>query len=136
MEEPEIIEPGSNEAQDLDRSHPDWRNKNGDRRGCYPLPIGWQPGQSGNPNGRPPSRPFRAALKNEVKKAIKAKDMTKLEGIAEALVDEALIGNVQAIREVRDTLEGKPVQVVAGDGENPFVQEVIHTIVHKAVKHG
>ena len=63
----------------------------------------WQPGQSGNPGGRPKKRPVTSALERLL-------DDSKAEGIARALI--ALASGegkhaVAAAREIMDRLEGK-----------------------------
>ena len=63
----------------------------------------WQPGQSGNPGGRPKKKPVTSALERLL-------DDSKAEGIARALI--ALASGegkhaVAAAREIMDRLEGK-----------------------------
>lgn len=79
----------------------------------------WQPGESGNPNGRPPkgyavTDVMRQMLeeKPEIKKALMAK-----------LLEIALKGDLPAIREILDRLEGRAKQSVelSGDEQNPLV---------------
>ena len=43
----------------------------------------------------------------------------KLDRLARVLVDKAIKGDVGAIRELGDRLEGKPAQVVTGEGGGP-----------------
>ena len=66
----------------------------------------WKPGQSGNPNGRPKkglaiTDIMREMLEErpEIRKALSAK-----------LFELALKGDLAAIREVMDRLEGRPLQ--------------------------
>ncbi len=89
----------------------------------------WKAGQSGNPKGRPATKPFKTALLKAVNKAMG--DETKLKEIANALVKQALKGNVQAIKEIGDRLDGKAVALVGSDDERPVISEVRHLIVHK-----
>jgi len=64
--------------------------------------------------GRPKKeRSFAAALNIEVKQASKEGDGTKLRDIAATLVQEAIDGNVQAIKEVADRLDGKAQQAIS-----------------------
>jgi Family of unknown function (DUF5681) len=74
-------------------------------------------GFSGNPGGRPKTKPFRDALEGVL--AV-AGDEGDLAVIARALCAQALAGNVQGIREVADRLDGKVPQAIAGidDDEN------------------
>lgn len=44
----------------------------------------------------------------------------KLRALAEKLRDRALEGDITALKEIGDRLDGKPPQTVAGDPENPL----------------
>jgi hypothetical protein len=86
----------------------------------------FQPGQSGNPNGRPKSKPFRKALSE----ALKASDDDSeiLKAVALALVAKAKEGDVQAIKEIADRMDGKVAQaIIGGDEDDPSVK-VLHKI--------
>src|SRR5262245_23805364 len=74
--------------------------------------FAFRPGQSGNPAGRP--RDTNAAhFRDLVRMQYPGKDeVTYGELIARALLVRAISGDVQAIREVFDRLEGKPRQSV------------------------
>lgn len=77
------------------------------------------------------SRMFEQALIREIKQRdIKAGEGETLRKIAGQWVDQALIGDLQAMKELRDTLDGKPAQQVnvAGDQDNPL-QHVIEMVV-------
>src|SRR5260221_14425456 len=71
-------------------------------------------GFSGNPTGRPKSKPFRDALEAVLKAAGPEAD---LDAIARALCGQAIAGNVQGIREVADRLDGKVPPAIAGIDE-------------------
>jgi hypothetical protein len=73
--------------------------------------IPWQPGQSGNPNGRPKSKPFKDALKRALK------DEVDLDKVAASLVAKAMTGDVSALKEIADRLDGKVTQPIGGDDE-------------------
>ena len=48
------------------------------------------------------------------------KKTKKLTIIAEKLVDLAVAGDIQAIKEVSDRVDGKPTQQIGSDPEHPF----------------
>jgi hypothetical protein len=88
-------------------------------------------GQSGNPGGRGTEKIWRDALLKAVKEKQETGKGRQLEAIAAALVNAACKGDVAAIREIGDRLDGKPHQstTVSGDPDNPLVHEVRETIV-------
>lgn len=56
-----------------------------------------------------------------INRVLLAEDGKKLRALAEKLVEKALEGDVQAIKEVGDRQEGKPAQTLQGpDGSNLF----------------
>jgi hypothetical protein len=72
-----------------------------------------------NPTSRGQQRdkPFRDALRMEI--AAAGSDHKALRSVAKALIDKATTGDVQAIREIGDRLDGKPAQAIehsGGDG--------------------
>lgn len=91
----------------------------------------FQPGnQFGNRAGIP-KRPriitqHLIALLNEVD----ITDVVKVRRFAEALLARAMEGDIAAMKEVADRVDGKVPQPIAGDPDNPLVIErVIHEIV-------
>lgn len=88
----------------------------------------FQPGQSGNPNGRPKSRPFKEALKKALEAVGDDKDQLRL--VAQALVAKAMDGDVPAIKELADRLDGKVTQPIGGDEDNPLnIIQKIETVI-------
>jgi ribosomal protein L17 len=82
--------------------------------------------------GRPPKeKSFANMLNIAIKEAIEGTDKTKLRAVADALVDKAMSGDVAAIKEVADRLDGKVPQAIAGDEENPL--NFVHTITRRIV---
>jgi hypothetical protein len=83
--------------------------------------MAFQSGQSGNPGGRVKDKPFRDALMLAIKEAeAKESHPRALRRVAERLLDEAAAGNVQAIKEIADRLDGKvPQGVEGGDPDKP-----------------
>jgi hypothetical protein len=92
----------------------------------------FQPGQSGNPTGKPKQKPLRDALLLAIKRVDKD-DKIKLNAMAEALVEKALAGDVMAFREIADRVEGKVAQqtIVTGDEDGGPVrlEEIRRSIV-------
>ena len=84
-------------------------------RGLTPF----QPGQSGNPGGRPKRKPIAELLIAELEKAAGRSDVTKGQKLAERLVSIALGGNrsdsIAAIRLIMSYTDGLPVQRVEMD---------------------
>lgn len=80
--------------------------------------------------GRPPKeKSFANMLNIAVKEAIEGEDKTKLRAVADALVEKAMSGDVQAIKEIADRLDGKvPQAVIGGDEDDPAVR-VTHVIL-------
>jgi len=87
----------------------------------------FQPGQSGNPAGRPKSKPFKEALERALKAASGDKDA--LEACADALVSKSMMGDVPAIKELADRLDGKVTQLIGGDDEAPIKIQRIETVI-------
>ena len=70
----------------------------------------WEPGQSGNPRGRPPGgESFAEALREAL-----TPEKRKL--LAEKAVALAIEGNIQAMTFIADRLDGKPVQALEHSG--------------------
>lgn len=77
--------------------------------------------------GRPPSKKsFAAALRIAIKEAGSGEGKDKLRDIADKLVTEALAGNMQAIKEIADRIDGKVAQQVnVADNEGGPLQLTI-----------
>lgn len=67
------------------------------------------PGKSGNPAGRPKKLPITDAIRQELEKRGRY-NLTNDVGIARVLVQLALAGDMDAIREIADRSEGKSRQ--------------------------
>ena len=78
----------------------------------------------GNPvsRGQQRDKPFRDALRLEIAQAQDAEDKRSLRVIARKLLNTAADGDVQAIKEVADRLDGKVAQLIGGDDEAGPVQ--------------
>ena len=66
----------------------------------------FEKGQSGNPSGRPKSRPFKTALAMELAEV--GADHKALREIASRLIEAARGGDMQAINALVDRTDGKP----------------------------
>jgi hypothetical protein len=92
----------------------------------------FQPGQSGNPGGRPKEKPFRDALRIEAKAAENGEECLAKKGSlrwnARQLLER---GDPTAIRELADRLDGKVPQGVIGgdDDDNPI------NLIHRIERH-
>jgi hypothetical protein len=81
----------------------------------------FQPGQSGNPAGRPKSKPFREAIQRALEEA--GDDKVSLQAVATALVGKAMMGDVSAIKELADRMDGKVAQaIIGGEEEDPEIK--------------
>jgi hypothetical protein len=69
-------------------------------------------------SGPKQEKPFRDALMLAIKEA--HGEHKKLRAVAESLVERAIEGDVRAITEVADRLDGKPAQAIVGDNEAPL----------------
>jgi hypothetical protein len=71
----------------------------------------WKPGQSGNPGGRPKKKPITEELERLLTEQAPSGDgRTWAALIAEALLRKASTGDVRAIAELTNRIEGKPLQ--------------------------
>lgn len=93
----------------------------------------FQPGQSGNPGGRPKTKPFKEALLMEAAAAERGDPCEAKQGSlrwnARQLLNQ---GDVPSIKELADRLDGKPTQAIVGDDDHDaikFVAEIRRTIV-------
>lgn len=79
---------------------------------------GFKKGKSGNPKGRPKSEwTWSGILREFADQELKGK--TKKEWVAESLYNQAIKGNVVAIKEIGDRLEGKTLP-----SERPSEQDI------------
>lgn len=73
-----------------------------------------------NPNGRPPKeRCFANMLRIAINEAVAGGGGTKLRAVADALVAKGMDGDVSAIKEIADRLDGKVPQAIVGDDSEP-----------------
>ncbi len=79
----------------------------------------WKPGQSGNPDGRPPKGFSMAEVLRELLEQGENKPSARQ--IAEKAIAAAKSGDMRAIEFIFDRIDGKPKQSLRheGDEENP-----------------
>lgn len=80
----------------------------------------------GNKNAKK-AKIWTAAIERALEKRSK-ESFQELDRCAEALIDQCLKGDMTALKELGDRLEGKPAVTVASDPENPFVMVTKITI--------
>ena len=83
----------------------------------------FKPGESGNPSGAKPEKPFTDAIR----RAINQSDGKVLRRIAEQILERAMAGESWAIMHVADRLEGKPAQRIeqTGEGGGPLILQIL-----------
>jgi hypothetical protein len=75
--------------------------------------------------GRPPGeKSFAQMLRIAISDAGSLPGTTKLRDVADTLVNEAIGGNIAAIKEIADRLDGKVPQGIGGDPDNPLMVAV------------
>ena len=85
----------------------------------------WQPGQSGNPKGRPPGKMYKAALREALRKLADNGDPQQtLEEIATGQIVKAKAGDTAAAKELVDRLDGRVPQAIGGTDELPPLQGI------------
>ncbi len=75
----------------------------------------WQPGQSGNPGGRAKSKPITDAIKERLARIQPDDPRTDAQRLADVLVDGALDGDIQFIKELLNRVEGKVAEVIVSE---------------------
>ena len=69
---------------------------------------------------RPPKEKSFANMLNIAINEANERGGTKLRDVADALVAKAITGDVNAIKEIADRLDGKVPTPIAGDDDNPL----------------
>ncbi len=105
------------------------KQDNGDkhRANTSGLRPPWKPGQSGNPKGRPRKDACITSLVKELLEQDAGKGKTHAQLIAMAILKESAKGNISAIRELLDRIEGKVVDKHKIEGDVPV------TLIREAV---
>ncbi len=87
-------------------------------------------GQSGNPGGKT-KRPWRDAIERAVARAVTGKvDYAKLDELADQLIAVASAGDIQALKEIGDRLDGKPAQALTGPDGEKLIESITVTFVN------
>ena len=101
----------------------------------------WQPGQSGNPKGRPKKDcSLTSLLKEELDKVPELKDKsgaTNTKTWRQLLVQAWLLGAMKKsdlLKELLDRVEGKVAQPISGDKDNPIAMSVQISVVSDTSK--
>lgn len=95
----------------------------------------FQPGQSGNPDGGYRKKLWREAINRATAKPVDGKvDLTKLDQLAAALIMAAEAGDIAALKEIGDRIDGKVPQTLgqSEDHENLFPTELKVNLVRPA----
>jgi hypothetical protein len=84
-----------------------------------------------NPRGQQRDKVYREALRLELADMSEGVDLKKLREIARAHIEKAAAGDMQAIKELADRLDGKPAQALehSGPDSNP-IEKITWEIVH------
>ena len=85
----------------------------------------WQPGQSGNPNGRPKNPDSISACIRKILEETDSEGVTKAQLIAKKLLALALDGDRQAMDMVLDRMEGRPIQALMHGSVNETTQSLL-----------
>jgi hypothetical protein len=72
-----------------------------------------KPGRSGTNKGK--DKIWSEAIRRAVLRTTADKKTRRLDALADKLVSAGIDGDIPAIKEIGDRLEGKPTQMVAGD---------------------
>ena len=89
--------------------------------------MAYRKGETGNPGGRPSMKPWSEALMLAVKRSTeKGKKTKRLAVLADTCVKKGLAGDMQAIKEIGDRLDGKAAQSIEANlsGEVFFTTRV------------
>ena len=87
--------------------------------------MAWQQGQSGNPNGAPKrAKIWREAINRAIKRR-EQDDPQALERLADKLIAAVEAGDIAAIKEFGDRVDGKVAQAIGGDDELGPVKQVL-----------
>lgn len=110
------------------KKNPDWGDKDCQKR---ETPLGlahrWKPGQSGNPAGKPPGS---YSLKAQLAKTLRDDPALGIK-IIMALIKAGADGNILAIKETIERIDGKEATRIELDSKAVFLRfmEKMHTYI-------
>jgi hypothetical protein len=85
----------------------------------------WEEGKSGNPEGRPKYvKPWKEAIQRAIKRR-EDSDPHALDKLADKLLTKVEEGDVSAIKELGDRLDGKVPQAIGGADDLPPVSVIV-----------
>ena len=93
---------------------------------------------AGNQNAKK-GRAWAEAIRRAIREKYEGEDYeAKLAQLAARLVDEADAGDMQALKEIGDRIDGKPSQSldVGSDPDRPLVQKVVRELVRAKTADG
>ena len=92
--------------------------------------VGGQPGNQNAARGRV----WRDAINRALENRSRVDQVHALDVLAEKLLAKCDEGDMQALKELGDRIEGKPAQPISGDEENPvrFISRVERVIVDRS----
>src|SRR5438876_4486418 len=84
-----------------------------------------------NPRGQQRDKIYREALRLELADMSEGADLKKLRQIARAHIEKAAAGDMQAIKDLADRLDGKPAQILEHSGpDREPITRIVREIVH------
>jgi hypothetical protein len=86
-----------------------------------------------NPRGQQRDKIYREALRLELADMSEGIDLKKLREIARMHIEKAAAGDMQAIKELADRLDGRPAQILEHSGPSPDsepITKIVNEIVH------
>jgi len=84
-----------------------------------------------NPRGQQRDKIYREALRLELADMSEGVDLKKLREIARAHIEKAASGDMQAIKDLADRLDGRPAQALEHSGpDGEPIRRIVREIVH------
>jgi hypothetical protein len=78
--------------------------------------MSFEKGTSGNPGGKARGRPWRDAIERALARRAGKVNPQAIDDLADKLIDLGFAGDLHALREMGDRLEGKPAQAIEHSG--------------------